>query len=213
MSDYRITFSKTGSLAFISHLDFNHSFIRALKRAGLPLKYSEGFNPRPKISFGLPLSVGMEGTNELVDVSLTEDIPCEKVKSALEKAITGEMKILSVGTPEKKLKFIKYAEYTVEFLDVEEGKAYDRDKILAALSDPPPVMKRTKSGDKLTDIKPMIIAYDAEVSECSVRLFLTLTAYDSFFLNPDYVVKTLDAAALDLPQDYKITRTNIIFED
>ena len=80
MQDYRITFSKTGSLSFISHLDFNHSFIRILKRAGLPLRYSEGFNPRPKIVFGLPLSVGMEGLNELVDISLTEDLSNEEVE-------------------------------------------------------------------------------------------------------------------------------------
>ena len=106
MQDYRITFSKTGSLSFISHLDFNHSFIRILKRAGLPLRYSEGFNPRPKIVFGLPLSVGMEGLNELVDISLTEELSNEEVEKRLKDAMPPDITVKSVETPLVKLKYI-----------------------------------------------------------------------------------------------------------
>lgn len=123
MQDYRITFSKTGSLSFISHLDFNHSFIRILKRAGLPLRYSEGFNPRPKIVFGLPLSVGMEGLNELVDISLTEELSNEEVEKRLKEAMPPDITVKSVETPLIKLKYIELAEYEVFFPDYKADSA------------------------------------------------------------------------------------------
>ncbi|MBO4343672.1 MAG: DUF2344 domain-containing protein, partial [Clostridia bacterium] len=113
MTDFRIIFSKKGSLAFISHLDLTHTFIRALKRAGIPLKYSEGFNPRPKMAFGLPLSVGTEGENEILDLSLSRDLSCEELKEKLQGSLSDEIQIKSVSEPGKKIKNIKYAVYRV----------------------------------------------------------------------------------------------------
>ena len=209
MSDYRITFSKKGSLAFISHLDFNHSFIRILKRAGLPLKYSQGFNPRPKIVFGLPLSVGMEGENELVDVSLTEELSCSEVKERLAKAVPEEICIKDVSYPEIKMKNIEYAVYDVVFYDFHADTA----KVVEVLKNPPPVSKHTKSGEKLTDIAPMIKSWSVQIAGGDTLLTLTLTAYDSMYLKPDYVVDSLNSAGLCLPDNYSVTRTGIIFKE
>ena len=209
MQDYRITFSKTGSLSFISHLDFNHSFIRILKRAGLPLRYSEGFNPRPKIVFGLPLSVGMEGLNELVDISLTEELSNEDVEKRLKEAMPPDITVKSVETPLIKLKYIELAEYEVFFPDYKADSA----AIDAALKNPPPVLKHSKSGEKLTEIAPMLRAYSVETTDAGTLLHLTLTAYDSMYLKPDYVVDSLNAASLALPDDYSVVRTKILFKN
>lgn len=209
MADYRITFSKKGPLSFISHLDFNHSFIRILKRAGLPLKYSQGFNPRPKIVFGLPLSVGMEGENEIVDISLTEEISCDEIKNKLSEAVPNDLVIKSVNVPDKKIKYIELAEYSVEFYDY----IADTDKICEVLTNPPQVIKRTKSGEKLTDIKDMIKQYNAGIRDGTTIINLTLTAFDSNYLNPEYVVASLNNAGLNLPDDYKIVRQKIIFKN
>ena len=209
MSDYRITFYKTGALAFISHLDFNHSFIRMCKRAGLPLKYSEGFNPRPKIVFGLPLSVGMEGENELVDISLTEELAVDEVRARLTDAFPADMKVKSVCTPTVKLKNIELAEYTVFFPDFTADKA----RIDAVLANPPAVLKHAKSGDKMTDIAPMLRGHSVRLTDGGTALYLTLTAYDSMYLKPDYVVDSLNAAGLALPEEYTVTRTAILFKN
>ena len=209
MTDFRIIFSKKGSLAFISHLDLTHTFIRALKRAGIPLKYSEGFNPRPKMAFGLPLSVGTEGENEILDLSLSRDLSCEELKEKLQGSLSDELQIKSVSEPGKKIKNIKYAVYRVEFEDYHG----DENAVNAVLQNPPPVMKHSKSGEKLTDIKPMIISAKAVNEGASFIIDLTLTAYDCMNLNPEYVIKSINSSGITLPEDYKTTRTDIIFEE
>jgi len=66
----RIAFSKHGKVRFTSHRDVARIWERALRRSGLPVAYSEGFNPRPKLSFGLALSTGHESDGEYLDVDL-----------------------------------------------------------------------------------------------------------------------------------------------
>lgn len=208
MSEHRIFFAKTGALAFISHLDFNHVLIRALKRARLPLRYSEGFNPRPKISFGLPLSVGMEGLEEIVDISLTQDLPHEEVAARLDGAFTDDFRVVRVETPARKMKDIEYAAYTVTFPDFKA----DAERVEAVLRHPPKIVKHSKSGDKETDIAPMIKDFSVEVTGDGTALHLTLTAADSLYLNPDYVVKALVAGGIELAEDYRVVREKILFK-
>ena len=74
MREVRLRFSKTGRLKYISHLDINRAMSRALKRAGIPLWYTEGFNPHPYMSFSLPLSLGVESLCESVDLRQNHSI-------------------------------------------------------------------------------------------------------------------------------------------
>jgi len=66
----RVAYSKLNEAKYIAHLDLTRVFDRALRRARIQLKYSEGFNPHPKIAFGPPLPVGVEGMEEYVDIDL-----------------------------------------------------------------------------------------------------------------------------------------------
>ncbi|MDA8083372.1 MAG: TIGR03960 family B12-binding radical SAM protein, partial [Nitrospiraceae bacterium] len=68
---YRLQFTKTGKARFLSHLELTTAIIRGLKRADLPLRYSTGFHPSPRLSFGPALSVGVAGTGEYLDIELT----------------------------------------------------------------------------------------------------------------------------------------------
>ena len=73
MDKLRLRFKKTGRAIYISHLDLMSTIQRAFSRAELPLKYSEGFNPRPQISIALPLSVGTGSLCEILDFKLKDD--------------------------------------------------------------------------------------------------------------------------------------------
>ena len=209
MSTHRIKFAKRGSLIFVSHLDFAHSFTRALKRAELPLKYSEGFNPHPKQVFALPLSVGMVGENELCDITLTEDFTHDEIKARLIKAFTNEIEIKEVFDPELKMGKVKSAKYVLVF----DTLCHTEDELKGALSNLSPVMKTTKSGkERELDIKSMV--YDSSVEKDGEKTIinLTLAASGDSYLNPDLVLVSMRNSGLCIPDEYDITRTDILFE-
>ena len=79
----RIRFAKRGKVRFISHRDVARAFERAFRIEQLPLAFTEGFSPRPKVSFGLALSVGHESDAEYLDVELTEPIDTEALPARL----------------------------------------------------------------------------------------------------------------------------------
>ncbi|MFA4886471.1 MAG: TIGR03936 family radical SAM-associated protein, partial [Desulfotomaculaceae bacterium] len=83
MFRYRIIYAKEGPARYISHLDLLRVFDRAARRGGLPVAYTQGFNPHPKMSFAAPLSVGTAGEAEFADMELTRDIPVADMESAL----------------------------------------------------------------------------------------------------------------------------------
>ena len=155
MITYRIRFAKRGPLIFVSHLDFAHSFTRALKRAEIHLKYSEGFNPHPKLVFALPLSVGMVGENEYCDITITDDLSADEVKERLEKALTCDIEIKKVYEPDIKIGKVTSAKYTIVF----DNLSPSVEELKTALSKPPSISKTTKSGNtKMLDIKSLIHA-------------------------------------------------------
>ncbi len=80
---YCLTFSKTGNLRYISHLDTMRLFQRTFRRAGFPLRYSEGFNPHPKMSFAQPLSLGYVGLAEVLEFETTAPLVAFDVPDTL----------------------------------------------------------------------------------------------------------------------------------
>jgi len=92
----RIRFSEEGDIRFISHHDLMRLFERALRRAALPLAMSEGFNPRPRMSFPAALSVGHTGRNEVADFGLAEWIRPEEFAARLAPELPDGVSVLSV---------------------------------------------------------------------------------------------------------------------
>jgi len=78
MPKYRIAYAKIDLARFLSHLEVLRTLNRALRRAGLPLAYTEGFNPHPKVSFGPSLGVGVAGLNEYFDLELEQAVPLKQ---------------------------------------------------------------------------------------------------------------------------------------
>ncbi len=102
MSRYGLSYRKTGMARYLSHLDLLRTFERAMRRADLPLAYTQGFNPHPKISFAAPLSVGIAGLAEYLDVELLEFWEPERLLAALENQLPPGLKLnLAFVLPEQ----------------------------------------------------------------------------------------------------------------
>jgi len=117
LNDLRAVFEKLGRARFISHLDLLRCMQRAFKRAGLPLWYSQGFNPRAYLMFPLPLSLGIGSICEIMDFTLVDDISCDEIKDRLNKTLPDGIKILSVDAPVKKHTEIGAAVYEIKISD------------------------------------------------------------------------------------------------
>ena len=96
-------FTKSHLTKFISHLDLIRAFERALRRASLPVAYTQGFNPRPKMSFSPALSVGITSNSEYMDVDFYKEVPPQVVISRLNQALPDGLQIVKAGIADEKL--------------------------------------------------------------------------------------------------------------
>jgi len=97
---YRIRFSKRGTVRFISHRDLMDVFARAFRRAALPVRMSQGFNPRPRFSLPAPLSLGIEGLDEVLELDLSSELPAEEVAERLARELPEGIRVLQSEQPE-----------------------------------------------------------------------------------------------------------------
>lgn len=151
----RVILRKYGRAVYISHLDLLRTMQRALARSGLPVWYSEGFNPRIYLNFPLPLSLGTAGEREPMDFYGTEDIPMSEFAGRLSMACPEGIDVLSAAAPVHKNRDIAAGEYVVTFsgdipvLRSAFGDFTGQDRI--------EVIKRSKKkGETVLDIKPHI---------------------------------------------------------
>ena len=128
MREVRLRFSKTGRLKYISHLDINRAMSRALKRAGIPLWYTEGFNPHPYMSFSLPLSLGVESLCENVDLRITGEITNKEIKDRLNSVLPEDLKIVDVYDDFRDNSEIVYSDYVYKFEFADNDLALEKIK-------------------------------------------------------------------------------------
>ena len=91
----RLRFSKRGGIRYISHLDLIRTFERAIRRSGLPIRMTGGFNPRPRLSFPLSLAVGIEGEEEVVELELAEWVAPAEAAEGLQKQLPDGLDIIA----------------------------------------------------------------------------------------------------------------------
>lgn len=96
MQRVNFIFSKKGMMRYISHLDLMRLFMRALRRAGLPIKLSEGFSPHPKLSIKRALKLGVESENEEASILLKEEIKSDEFKNRLQRQLPEGIEIKDV---------------------------------------------------------------------------------------------------------------------
>lgn len=161
LNSIRVRFIRGEEVKYVSHLDLMKVFERALRRANVPIAYSQGFNPHPQMVFGLPLSVGITSEAEYLDLDLSEEL----VPGKLLEMVNGSLPVGLWATEAQLLKNksnimkeIAAASYDV-LVSPERGMGINEleDKFRKLLADPQiPVMKEGKKGAREVDIKPMI---------------------------------------------------------
>ncbi len=189
----RIKFVKKGNLQYISHLDLQRTFNRILKRSGLPMWYTKGFNPHMKLVFSSPLSIGTESVCEYLDVQMEGEISCKQIMDRLNREVTDELRIVDVYKPERKFADIRWADYNYEIY-TEGASAELAAKIDTLFSSSPLNMtKNSKAGEREIDIVPLIkkkyIAFDEKKGAITMRTRLSATAEE--FLNPEMLVSAM----------------------
>lgn len=116
----RVWFKKMGMSRFVSHLDLMRAMTRALRRADVPLWYTEGYNPHPYITFALPLSLGMESLSESMDMRIEGESTNEEIFAMLKDNMPPGIEIIKVSDPVYDPKKISYGEFDI-FFDCEKN--------------------------------------------------------------------------------------------
>jgi len=192
MQRLRITFAKTAAMQYTGHLDLHKTWERTLRRARLPLAYSEGFNPHPKIQLGAALPLGFTSDCELVDVWLETPQELGAARAALEAAAPpglrlGEMREVPERDPALQTQIVA-AEYRVTLPPTVEAAALD-ERVSALLA--APEIRRTRR-EKDYDLRPLIesLAHTAS-DEGGHTLVMRLAAREGATGRPEEVVEAL----------------------
>lgn len=209
----RAVFEKTGRAKYISHLDLNRCMLRTFRRSGLPVWYTEGFNPHPYYSFALALSLGFESCCEILDFNITDDnMSMTEIRDRLNAVMPEGMRVISAAEQKLKITAIAKAEYAFSLVSDDSAELYKA--VLALLAQPEiPIEKKTKKGIKTVDIKPDMEVLVCENSGSSVDMRMYLPAGTQTNYNPTLFIEALRAST-DIPfEPAEIRRTAILCAD
>lgn len=187
MKNVRIVFSKTGRAKYVSHLDLMRTMTRAMRRAQIPLWYTEGFNRHPYLTFAAPLSLGYEGLRETVDIRLEQEMPMAEVVARLNAVLPQGILAVSAAESVDKVKDLVAAEYAITLYCAADAveTLLAQDAIL--------VEKRTKKKTmKTVDLKPYFAgAMVAQTVEGGCRMDVVLPSGSAENVNPGLFVTAL----------------------
>ena len=155
----RLRYSRQGTSRFLSHLDMARLFLRALRRGQLPLAYSQGFNPQPRVAFAAPLPVGTAGLAEYVDIFFTEPLDRYRLMKTLNDQMPAGIEVQAARqVPEKEGSLMARVDTFVYQIHLPATGRVEAAGALEKLDSAPeaPVVRRTKKGPREKDIKPFI---------------------------------------------------------
>ena len=211
---YRITFAKQAALRYTSHLDLHKLWERAARRAELPLAYSQGFHPQPKISLAAALPLGFSSRAEVMDMRLNEEISLDTIKDRLRENLPGGIQVLDVEMVDDRSPALQTqvvsAEYELTLTEAFEESDLTRkvDEIMHAESLP-----RERRG-KSYDLRPLIeeIALTPtplpEGEGKAARVFMRLAAREGATGRPEEVLEVLGIPV----ETARVERTRLIFQ-
>ncbi len=189
---HRFTFAKADPMRFTSHLDLHHAWERTLRRAGVPVMHTRGYNPRPRISLGLALPLGFTSECELIDVWLEEVREPDELLQALQSSAPPGLLIEAVQSVDadqpalqKQILAATYQALLKEAGNISELQARIRDLLES------PELPRQRRG-KAYDLRPLVESLEARPADgAGILLVMRLSARDAATGRPEEALLSL----------------------
>ena len=190
-----IRFGKQPRLRFISHLDLQRFFQRAVNRTGLPIAWSQGFNPHPVMSFGSALALGWTSEYEVIDIKLSAPIGRKRTEDAVRAALPEDLPVLEVRMVDDRhtapMALVRMSDYTVR-LEGESASAILGQIPSFMETEVVPAVKKTKSGERTINARPLVLSMEPTGPDSfNARLMLT----ESQSIKPELLVDLLAGMA------------------
>lgn len=192
----RMEFMRGNELKFVSHLDMLKTFERAMRRADVPLAFSEGFNPHPKMSFANALAVGIISDKEYLDIETSIDVDIEKLKDSLNLMLPEGLMIITVITVDKSIPALMASVNRARYqVIIEINNSVTDDNLKAAIKrilekEEILITKKTKKGNREKNIRPGIEELSGAITDAQVVLQMLLHTGEST-VRPEEVLKAL----------------------
>ncbi len=219
MNSLRIWFKKVGRAKYISHLDLMRSMTKAIKRSGLKVWYTEGFNPHAYITFPLPLSLGIESESECVDIRVEDGVTAWEVKERLFDQMPEGLDLISVEEPFCNAKEIRYGRYviTLDFEKVSQAEAF-RELSEKLVSEKSLVCeKKGKKGHKKVmkevPLGEHIFNFRAETKDNVLIINVDLSAGNPVNIAPNLLIGAIEKQSEILPVYKKFEKKCLLTEN
>lgn len=193
----RIKFSKQGNMKFIGHLDLMRYFQKAMRRADVDIRYSEGFSPHQIMSFAAPLGVGLTGSGEYMDIEVLSSASSKEMARRLNAAMVEGVEVLSFkALPDdaaNAMSLVAACDYTIRLREGAEAYfSLPAADFFAGLEDfiqtgDLSIVKKTKKGEKQVDLRPLI--YESRLVEEGQGIFLKLSSGSAANMKPEQLLE------------------------
>ena len=209
MTPVRATFSKRRRAKYISHLDLMRCMQRAFKRAGVPIWYTEGFNPHAYLMFPLALSLGCESGCECMDFRIDGEMSMTEAMERLNRVLPPDLQLLRVAEPVHKHTDIAFADYTLSLECADGTSPAALSAAWEEFTAQPEILieKKTKRGSAQIDLKTLSEVRGTETAENALILRLRMPAGTSVNVNPNLLT---DAFAAWLTENKPEIRTGML---
>lgn len=194
LTRFRFHFEKNKNMKYTSHLDLHRTLERTFRRSNMPLAYSQGFNPHPRMTLALALPLGCTSSDEIVDFWLDEPLSVDEVEKRLKKGLPpgitfGSLEELSIQAP-KPQKIIESALFSVRLREPDETLSSKISDFMNA--DEVMIEKKRKGKLKQVDIRPLV--KKMQLMDEDERIEMDLVALPSAMGRPDDVMKAMGYA-------------------
>ena len=187
----RIKFRKYAALKFVGHLDMMRYFQKALKRAGIDMKYSEGFNPHMIMSFAAPLGVGITSDGEYFDIEVLSTKSTEESLKVLNEAMVEGVEVTSYvalpDTAKKSMSLVAAADYEIFY-----KKGYEIPRSVAEFTE---IYRKTKKSEREMDLKPLIYDFQVQNRNAAPVFYLKVCTGSVDNIKPELVLASMFESA------------------